>query len=130
MGRSTYIAAFESLPSIRCKHAGRYYGGAERETQWISYPDSLRTYLDDLNSLPSKSIKDKPDRPKKLLKPLFLFLATKNVATFPTEWLSAGLILVQTEELCSKFRRVGVFEGFREDEHSIKDDIRRWVKII
>jgi hypothetical protein len=64
------------MPGIRCQDAGeaRYCGGAERETEWISYPDSLRTYLDDTKTLPEKGVLDRPDLPKQLLNPFFLFL--------------------------------------------------------
>jgi len=100
------------MPSIRCQDAGevRYYGGAERETEWISYPDSLRTYLDDTKTLPKKSVLDRPDLPKQLLDPFFLFLGQKN--GFGS--CSAGLILVKTDKWRFVFRRVGIFEGFTD----------------
>jgi hypothetical protein len=121
------FGVLRKMPGIRYDHAGRYYGGAERETDWISYYYHLRTYLDDLKTLPSRSILDRPDRPKQLLNPFFLFLGQKN--EFEGMYF-AGLILIGREKSSSTFRRVGVFEGFPDSNRLRKGDARRWVNIL
>jgi hypothetical protein len=49
------------LNSIRCEQTAGYFGGAERHTPWVSYATTLRTYLDDVNALPSESVLDDPN---------------------------------------------------------------------
>jgi hypothetical protein len=98
----------QKMPSIWCKHAARYYRGTEQQTLWISYPVSLRIYLDNVKALLSTSVLDRPDCLKQLLNLFFLFLGWKNGIGM----YSAGLVLVQIEKLCFTFRQVGVFEGF------------------
>ena len=123
------------VDSIRFDHFGRYYGMAERQVDWISYPLTLRTYLDDLDDLPKSSILDRPDRPKQLRNLVFLDLGCKmekhGVCT-------AGLILLRHKYATSMFRRVGLFEGLDENEICDgktkkifqKGKATKWIKII
>ncbi|KAH9211176.1 heterokaryon incompatibility protein-domain-containing protein [Leptodontidium sp. 2 PMI_412] len=131
------FAVIRQMPSIRCDHFGRYYGGAERETRWIAYRNTLRTYLDDIKVLPSGSVLDRPDRPKQLLDPFFLFLGWKAEFMMyssselankpPGTYGAAGLILLKID--CFTFRRIGVFEGFLSGDLRVQD-MRRWIRIV
>ncbi|KAF2476951.1 HET-domain-containing protein [Lindgomyces ingoldianus] len=74
------FGVMRTLPSIRYEHSAKYYGGAEPVTDWISYSDALRTYLDDLKALPESQVRDTPDSPRMLLRPVLLFLGSKMVS--------------------------------------------------
>jgi hypothetical protein len=98
-----------SIASIRCQQFGSYYGGYERFLPWMSFADTLKTYLDDLEEIPKYYKRGGNQDPLELLNTRFLLLSTKEDKK---ESFGAGIILLPMENRIITYRRIGMFEGF------------------
>jgi hypothetical protein len=115
------LGVTRTIQSIRVENAARYYCGAEKLTEWLSYPDTFRTYIDDLDALPESQISDTPDGPRRLIKLLFLYLGSKDMRD---STLYAGIILLKGPGLGKNrktYRRIGAFEGLTDSDYAYKD---------
>lgn len=98
------------LDSIRCHLFGSYYGGYDGYLPWAWISENVKTYVDDLDDIPSINRKGGGENPAEMVNSWFLLLATRTGISGNV--FGAGLILLPAGLKQKYFRRVGMFEGF------------------
>lgn len=110
-GRLKCNGTILKFDTIRLRNFGSYYGCYDNFLPWADLPDTFKTYLDDLDNIPSKYKKGADGDPMELINSYFLALAKDPAASE----LSIGLILLPAKTRRNHFRRIGVFEGLHID---------------
>jgi hypothetical protein len=67
-------AHMKKVSTLRLAVAGSYFGGYDNHLPWAIFPSSMRTYLDDISSIPQANCRVTPNGPAELVDVSFLFL--------------------------------------------------------